>query len=103
MCISTTGIAMLSAAAACAAHHCEYLQQRGQVQPVGGTINYTLDEIPKDENHAVYRFTVQDTGIGMSEEFQRHIYEPFMQENEALRSELKGTGWGWPSRKNLWT
>ena len=30
----------------------------------------------------------------MSEEFQRHIYEPFMQENEALRSELKGTGLG---------
>ena len=68
---------------------------------VGGTINYTLDEIPKDENHAVYRFTVQDTGIGMSEEFQRHIYEPFMQENEALRSELKGTGLGLAIAKEL--
>ena len=68
---------------------------------VGGTINYTLDEIPKDENHAVYRFTVQDTGIGMSEEFQRHIYEPFMQEHEALRSELKGTGLGLAIAKEL--
>ena len=68
---------------------------------VGGTINYTLDEIPKDENHAVYRVTVQDTGIGMSEEFQRHIYEPFMQENEALRSELKGTGLGLAIAKEL--
>ena len=39
----------------------------------------------------------------MSEEFQRHIYEPFMQENEALRSELKGTGLGLAIAKNLWT
>ena len=37
----------------------------------------------------------------MSEEFQRHIYEPFMQENEALRSELKGTGLGLAIAKEL--
>ena len=46
-------------------------------------------------------FVCADTGIGMSEEFQRHIYEPFMQENEALRSELKGTGLGLAIAKEL--
>ena len=68
---------------------------------VGGTIDYTLDEIPKDKNHAVYRFTVQDTGIGMSEAFQKHIYEPFAQESENARTEFKGTGLGLAIAKEL--
>ena len=68
---------------------------------VGGTINYTLDEIPQDANHALYRFTVQDTGIGMSEEFQQHIYEPFMQEESAPRTEFKGSGLGLSIAKEL--
>ncbi|WP_455502200.1 ATP-binding protein [Gemmiger sp.] len=68
---------------------------------VGGTINYTLDEIPVDSSHAVFRFTVQDTGIGMSEEFQKHLYEPFAQESDAVRSEFKGTGLGMSIAKEL--
>lgn len=68
---------------------------------VGGTINYTLDEIPKDENHAVYRFTVQDTGIGMSEEFQQRMFEPFTQENAGARSVYGGTGLGMSITKSL--
>ena len=68
---------------------------------VGGTIDYTLDEIPRDAHHAVYRFTVRDTGIGMSEEFQKHIYEPFARETDAVRSEFKGTGLGMSIAKEL--
>ena len=68
---------------------------------VGGTINYTLDELPQDATHAIYRFTIQDTGIGMSEEFQRHIYEPFAQESENARTEFKGTGLGMAITKEL--
>ena len=68
---------------------------------VGGTINYTLDEIPQDKNHAIYRFTIQDTGIGMSEEFQKQLYEPFAQANENARTEFKGTGLGLAIAKEL--
>ena len=68
---------------------------------VGGSISYTLDELPLDTNHALFRFTVQDTGIGMSEEFQRHLYEPFAQENDAVQTEFKGTGLGMSIAKEL--
>ena len=67
----------------------------------GGSIDYTLDEIPIDEKHSLYRFTVSDTGIGMSEDFQKHLYEPFARENETQHTERKGTGLGMAIVKEL--
>lgn len=67
---------------------------------VGGTIDYTLDELPQDATHAVYRFTIKDTGVGMSEEFLQHIYEPFAREGDAADG-FKSTGLGMAITKEL--
>lgn len=48
-----------------------------------------------------YRWTISDTGIGMSEEFVRHIYDPFVQEHSDARSVYQGTGLGMSIVKSL--
>ena len=40
------------------------------------------------------RFTIEDTGIGMSEEFQKRMFDPFTQENESVHGKYTGTGLG---------
>ena len=69
--------------------------------PVGGTIHYSLDEFPIDENHALYRFTIQDSGIGISKEFLPHMFEPFSQEQFNARTHYQGTGLGLSITKEL--
>ena len=66
-----------------------------------GTIECWLDENPIDDNNSIYRFTIQDTGIGMSEEFQNHMFEPFVQENIDARTSYQGTGLGLAITKDL--
>ena len=46
-------------------------------------------------------FVCRDTGIGMSEEFQKHIFEPFAQEHTGSRTKFAGTGMGMPISKKL--
>ena len=46
-------------------------------------------------------FICQDTGIGMSEEFQKHLFEPFAQEQKGGASKFGGTGLGMPITKSL--
>ncbi|MDO4552343.1 MAG: ATP-binding protein [Bacillota bacterium] len=48
-----------------------------------------------------YCFEVEDTGIGMTEEFLTHLFEPFTQENDDVRTKYKGTGLGLSIVKNL--
>lgn len=60
----------------------------------GGTIDTYVSLDHADADTAVYRFQVIDTGIGMSEEFQAHLFEPFSQENSGARTEYSGTGLG---------
>lgn len=59
-----------------------------------GTITVTADIIEETEEQVTCRFVVADTGIGMSEQFQKRMFEPFAQEHEDARSESKGTGLG---------
>lgn len=59
--------------------------------PAGGSVERWVEESPIDGTHAMYHFTVQDTGVGMSEEFQRHMFEPFTREDT---SAAHGTGLG---------
>ena len=50
---------------------------------------------------ATYHFAVKDTGIGMSEEYQKHVFETFSREETAAVSAIQGTArvWTWPSRR----
>ena len=54
-------------------------------------------EIPSDQDGVVMlEFICQDTGIGMSEEFQKHLFELFAQEQKGGASKFGGTGLGMP-------
>ena len=61
---------------------------------VGGKIIVCCQEISSDDRIAVFEFTCTDNGIGMSEEFQKHMFEPFTQENRLEQKVNMGTGLG---------
>jgi len=67
----------------------------------GGSVKVGVKELSADETDARYLFTVEDTGLGMSEEFQQRLFEPFAQENIAARSTYTGTGLGLAITKEL--
>ena len=67
----------------------------------GGTITLSCEEIPSQGNKATYRFRCEDTGLGMSPEFQKHAFEPFTQENNSARTHYMGTGLGLAIVKEL--
>ena len=68
---------------------------------VGGKIQTTLECVSRDEKTVTYRWTISDTGIGMSKEFLHHVFEPFAQEKTDARSIYQGTGLGMTIVKNL--
>lgn len=60
-----------------------------------GTVEITAEEVEKfPNNFAVYQFIVKDTGIGISKDFQKHIYEPFEREKNTTFSGIHGSGLG---------
>ena len=68
----------------------------------GGTITYIQEELPYDrEGFGLYRITVADTGIGMSNEFIGHIFETFERERNATTDGVQGTGLGMSIVKRL--
>ena len=67
----------------------------------GGTVTFSSTVKPLDNGRALFCFTVEDTGIGMTPEFLKHIYEPFVQEGDDARSKFQGTGMGMPIVKSL--
>ena len=69
--------------------------------PTGGHIRLEVEELPRNEHYARYRFVVQDNGIGMSEEFQKHIFEPFERECTSTVSKVQGTGLGMAITKSI--
>jgi len=66
-----------------------------------GSIRLTCKEVSFEKGKAWIEFTCADTGIGMSEEFQKHLFEPFTQENTDARSTFGGTGLGMAITKSL--
>lgn len=58
----------------------------------GGKISTKQECVEKKDNVITYRWTISDTGIGMSEEFLQHIFEPFSQEQADARSVYHGSG-----------
>ncbi len=70
--------------------------------PNGGIILVKVTQIPCiKKDFATYVFTVKDNGIGMSREFQEHIFESFVREETATKSGIQGTGLGMSITKNL--
>ena len=67
-----------------------------------GHIYISCMEIPSEQpGMTTMEFVCRDTGIGMTEEFQKHIFEPFAQEHTGSRTKFAGTGLGMPIAKNL--
>ena len=69
--------------------------------PDSGTINFYARETLFEEGLVHLRIEIADTGIGMSEEFLQHIFEPFTQEQQTSRTTYKGTGLGMAITKKL--
>ena len=67
----------------------------------GGSVRCTLKEVLLDADTVRHDIIIQDTGIGMSEEFLKKIYEPFTQADHGARSTYMGTGLGMPIVKSL--
>ena len=60
----------------------------------GGSVTCTSDVVDIDGDRVTYKFVTKDTGIGMSQEFLKRIFEPFSQEHDDARSTFQGTGMG---------
>ncbi|MED9922586.1 MAG: ATP-binding protein [Faecalibacterium prausnitzii] len=70
--------------------------------PEGGHIAVSVKELPAEKpKTGRYTFTVQDDGIGMSEEYLPHIFEEFTREHTSTESKVIGTGLGLPIVKAL--
>ena len=70
--------------------------------PAGGTISIRVLEKPCAlSGYTTYEFRIKDNGIGMSEEFQNHIFESFTREQTTTVSGIQGTGLGMAITKNI--
>ena len=67
----------------------------------GGSVSCHMETVAQSEKTVTYRCTISDTGIGMSPEFLKHIFEPFSQEQHDARSFYQGTGLGMSIVKTL--
>lgn len=81
------------------------LSNAAKFTPTGGTIEFISERIKPNkyekEGKIGLRFYVRDNGIGMSEEFQKHLYDPFLQEHSKMGADIKGTGLGLPIVRSL--
>ena len=70
--------------------------------PSGGTVALTIRQKPRaPKGYGSYEIRVKDTGIGMSREFSKHIFEPFERERTSTASGIQGTGLGMAITKNI--
>lgn len=67
----------------------------------GGYVRLVCREVEPADGIPAYEYTIADNGIGMSEEFQQHLYEPFCREEQQVEGTSSGTGLGAPIAKQL--
>ena len=67
----------------------------------GGSVFVQVKELPCRKGTASCRFVVEDTGIGIGEDFKKHIFEPFTQEHQGARTHYNGVGLGMSIVKKL--
>lgn len=77
------------------------LSNAAKFTPEGGDVWFTVTNMEAENDRLHIRFVVRDNGIGMSEEFLEHLFEPFAREHSALSNEQRGSGLGLPIVKNL--
>ena len=79
-----------------------FLSNAVKYNRANGHIYLSCREIPSEQpGMTTMEFVCRDTGIGMTEEFQKHIFEPFAQEHTGSRTKFAGTGLGMPITKKL--
>ena len=70
--------------------------------PVGGMVNIRVSEKPCNrKGFTTFEFRIRDNGIGMSEEFQAHVFDSFSRERTSTQSGIKGTGLGMAITRNI--
>ena len=69
--------------------------------PKGGHILFEIEELPRNEHYAKYKFVVQDDGIGMDEEFIQHIFDPFIRAENSTTNKVQGSGLGMAITKSI--
>ena len=69
--------------------------------PTGGHIQLEVEELPRNEHYARYRFVVQDDGIGMSADYQKTLFDPFTREERSGTNKVQGTGLGMAITKSI--
>lgn len=67
----------------------------------GGSITFQVSEMQSSDERAYYQVRIEDTGVGMSEEFQKHLFNAFEREQTATQSGVQGTGLGLAITRNL--
>ena len=82
------------------------LSNAAKFTPTGGTVEFITERMAlsgeqKTAGMAGIRYYIRDNGIGMSEEFLQHLYDPFTQERSRLGDSVRGTGLGLPIVKSL--
>ena len=69
--------------------------------PAGGKVSFNVEELARLDGKATLRFTISDTGIGMSKEFLPRLFDTFSQEDLSASNEYGSTGLGMPITKSL--
>lgn len=67
----------------------------------GGYVRLACREVEPVDGVPIYEYTIADNGIGMSEQFQQHLYEPFSREEQRVEGASSGTGLGVSIAKQL--
>ena len=78
-----------------------FLSNAYKFTPAGGKISLSIAQVGESENRSNYEIRIKDTGIGMSEEFSKKIFEAFEREKTSTVSGIQGTGLGMAITKNI--
>ena len=69
--------------------------------PEGGRITFLIEDVARMHHKATLRFTISDTGVGMSEEYLPRLFDAFSQEDSSTTSRYGSTGLGMPITKSI--
>ena len=69
--------------------------------PAGGNVTFDIEDVAQISDKATLRFTIRDTGIGMSKEYLPKLFEAFSQEDSSTTSKYGSTGLGMPITKSV--